>query len=104
MCLTIIQVAKMLSATSLPVIRATDHGVLVIMEWTNDNTANDESTVGYQESDEESNEESNDGGADSSSDSSDSREEESDVPHTVLFKCIGAVRDSRSQDTLRLWC
>ncbi len=24
------------------------------------------------------------------------------MPHTVLFKCIGAVRDSGSQDTLRL--
>ena len=90
-----VQVADMLSATSLAVIRATDHGVLVVCEWDSETTCNEPLLNDDEPKDSDSDKES-----DRSPDGSDSGE--TDVPHTVLFKCIGAVRDSRSQETLRL--
>ncbi len=75
--------------------------MLVVWEWESDATRiTDDPEYVYKDGDTETNDNGiDDNGIDSSPESSDSGEAESEMPHTVLFKCIG---DSGSQDTLRL--
>ncbi len=73
--------------------------MFVVWEWKSHATVTDDHENNQEESHKDFDIE--DEGV-NSPESSDSGETEIEVPHTVLFKCIGAVRDTRSQNTLRL--
>ena len=87
---------------SLPNIRLINDAVFIIWE-SNIQCAVDESDSGNKSNDENQLEEEK---TDSETESYDEEEQTGQlspyVTHTVVFKCIGSVRDAKYQDTLRI--